>query len=118
MNPVSPILRSEADEHSLRVLILQKAESIGPSVTTIVESIWARAVMTALCDIERFLKLAQTYSPTRLEAASRRALFHGHSNYYTVDHILNKNLDNLPLSHYVDIEGQYLFWAPKERETK
>ncbi len=118
MNPVSPVLKSEADERSLRVLILQKAESIGPSVTTIVESMWVEAVKNALYDVDRFLKLAETYSPTRLEAASRRALFHGHSNYYTVDHILTKHLDTLPLSHYVDIEGQYLFWAPKERETK
>jgi hypothetical protein len=79
---------------------------------------WVEAVKNALYDVDRFLKLAETYSPTRLEAASRRALFHGHSNYYTVDHILNKNLDNLPLSHYVDIEGQLLFWVPKERKTK
>ena len=118
MNPVSPILKSEADERSLRLLILQKAESCGPSVTTIVENIWVRAVMSALYDIERFLKLAEIHSPTRLEAASRRALFHGQGNYYTVDHILTKHLDNLPLSHYVDIDGQLLFWTPKERATK
>jgi hypothetical protein len=118
MNPVIPIFQSEADERSLKALILQKAESIGPSVTTIVESMWVEAVKNVLYDVDRFLKLAETYSPTRLEAASRRALFHGHSNYYTVNHILNKNLDDLPLSHYADIEGQYLFWSPKERETK
>jgi hypothetical protein len=118
MNPVSPILKSEADEHSLRILILQKAQSIGPSVTTIVESLWVRAVMGALCDIERFLKLAQTYSPTRLEAASRRAVFHGHGNYYTVHQILSKHLENLPLSDDVDIDGQLLFWIPKEQKTK
>jgi hypothetical protein len=63
MNPVSPVLKSEADERSLRLLILQKAESIGPSVTTIVENIWVRAVMTALYDIERFLKLAWKLLP-------------------------------------------------------
>jgi hypothetical protein len=118
MNPDIPVFKSEADERSLKVLILQKAESIGPSVATIVESMWVEAVKNVLYDVDRFLKLAETYSSTRLEAASRRALFHGHSNYYTVDYILNKNLDNLPLSHYVDIEGQYLFWAPKEQETK
>jgi len=118
MNLSSPVLKSEVDERSLRVLILQKAESIGPSVTTIVESMWVEAVKNALYDVDRFLKLAETYSPTRLEAASRRALFHGHSNYYTVDHILTKQLDTLPLSHYVNIEGQLLFWAQREQETK
>jgi len=118
MNPVIPVFQSEVDERSLKALILQKAQSIGPSVATIVESMWVEAVKNVLYDIRGFLKLAETYSPTRLEAASRRALFHGHSNYYTVDHILNKNLDDLPLSHYVDIEGQYLFWSPKERLTK
>jgi len=118
MNPLIPIFKSEADERSLRMLVLQKAQSIGPSVTTIVESMWVEAVKNVLYDIDRFLKLAETYSSTRLETASRRALFHGHSNYYTVDHILSKQLDTLPLSHYVDIEGQLLFWAPKERETK
>lgn len=118
MNPSSPVLKSETDEHSLRLLILQKAESIGPSVTTIVESIWVHSVMNALYDVDRLLKLAETHSPTRLEAASRRALFHGQGNYYTVDHILTKHLDNLPLSHYMDIEGQLLFWAQKEQETK
>ena len=118
MNPISPVLKSETDERSLRLLILQKAESIGPSVTTIVESIWVRAVMTALYDIERFLKLADIHSPIRLEAASHRALFHGHGDYRTVDHILMNYLDSLPLSHYSDIDGQLLFWSPKERETK
>jgi len=112
------VLKSEADERSLRLLSLQKAQSIGPSVATIAESMWVEAVKNALYDVDRFLKLAETYSPTRLEAASGRALFHGYSNYYTVDHILNKHLDNLPLSHYVDLEGQLLFWAQKEQETK
>jgi hypothetical protein len=118
LNPSSPVLKSEADERSLRVLILQKAQSIGPSVTTIVEMMWVEAVKNALYDVDRFLKLAETYSPPRLEAASHRALFHGQSNYHTVNHILTKHLDTLPLSHYVDIEGQLLFWAQKEQETK
>jgi len=118
MNPLSPIVKSELDEHSLRSLILQKAQSIGPSVTTIVESMWVEAVKNVLYDVDRFLKLAETYSPSRLEAASRRALFHGHNNYYTVDHILTKHLDSLPLSHYVDIEGQLLFQSQKEQEIK
>ena len=106
MNPLSPLLKSEADERSLRLLILQKAESIGPSVTTLVENIWVRAVMTALYDIER------------LEAASRRAIFHGHGDHRTVDHILMKHLDSLPLSHYSDIDGQLFFWSKDERKTK
>jgi hypothetical protein len=118
MNPLSPLLKNEADEHSLRLLILRKAESIGPSVTTIVENIWVRTVMTALYDIERFLKLADIHSPKRLEAASRRAIFHGHGDHRTVDHILMKHLDSLPLSHYSDIDGQLFFWSKNERETE
>jgi hypothetical protein len=118
MNPVSPLLENEPEERSLRQLFLHKARSIGPSVTTILENIWVRTVMSALCDIERFLKLAQIHSPNRLEAASKRALFYGHGDYRTVDHILIKHLEGLPLSHYSDINGQLLFWSPSEQETK
>jgi hypothetical protein len=118
MNQLSPILKNTADEQYLRSLILEKAQSIGPSVTTIVENIWLRAAMTALYDIERFLKLAEIHSSTRLEAASRRALFHGHGDYHTVDHILVKHLDRLPLSHYADINGQLLFWPEHDGGAK
>jgi len=118
MNQPSPILKNAADEHSLRSLILKKAQSIGPSVTSIVESIWVRAVMTALYDIERFLKLADAHSPTRLETASKRAIFHGHGDHRTVDYILMKHLDSLPLSHYTDIDGQLLFWPKNEHVSK
>ena len=118
MDPFSPILHNAADQRSLRVLILQKAESIGPSVTTIVEGFWGRAVMGALYDIERFLKLAQIYSSTRLESASRRALFHGQGKYDTVNYILTNHLDNLPLSVKADIDGQFLLWTPKEQKTR
>jgi len=118
MNPVSPLRQNQPDEQSLRQLVLQKGKSIGPSVTTILENIWVRSVMSALCDIERFLKLAEIHSPNRVEAASRRALFHGHGDYRTVDHILMKGLEGLPLSHYSDVDGQLLFWSPNEHETR
>ena len=110
MNPRSPLLKSAADERSLRMLIFQKVESIGPSFTTIVENLWVRTQMSTLVDIERFLKLAATHCPNRLEAASRRALFYGHGDYHTVEHILTKHLYNLPLHHRSDINGQLLLW--------
>jgi len=112
MNPDSSFLNTADDEQALRCLILRKAEAIGPSVRTIIENTWVRAVMTAVYDIERFLALAEIHTPQRLEAASRRALFHGHGFYDTVDHILMQRLEGLPLSHYVDIDGQLLFQDP------
>jgi len=118
MNPLCPLRENDTNERSLKQLFLQKALSIGPSVTTILENIWVRTVISAFCDFERFLKLAEIHSPNRLEAASRRALFYGHGDYRTVDYILMKRLEGLPLSHYSDINGQLLFRSPTELETK
>ena len=118
MIPDSPLLNTAADEQALRCLILRKAEAIGPSVCTIIEKTWVRAVMTAVYDIERFLALAEIHSTQRLEAASRRALFHGHGIYDTVDHILMQRLEGLPLSHYVDLEGQLLFQDPATNKQR
>ena len=110
--------RQQLDELTLKQLLLEKAGAFGPSVATIAENIWVRAVMSALSETERFLKLASHHSANRLEAASRRALFYGHSDYRTVDRLLMKRLEALPLNHFTDIDGQMLFWPQtKERSS-
>ena len=112
MNPIIPPINTTADEYALRSLIFRKAESIGPSVKHVVETLWVRAVMNGAYEIEQLFKLAVIHSPPRLESASRRALFYGHSSYDIIDSILMKQLDGLALSRYADIDGQPLYRDP------
>jgi hypothetical protein len=107
----------ELDELRLKQLLLEKAGAFGPSVATIAENLWVRAVVGGLTEAERFLKLAAYHSADRLEAASRRALFYGHSDYRTVDRLLMRRLEALPLNHYTDIDGQMLFWPQTEERS-
>ena len=96
----------------LRRSFFRHARSIGPSVATITENIWSSAISAALWDIQRLLSFADTCSAARLEAAAARALFHAHGNLSTVDHILSRHLDSLPLSRYTDLDGNLLFPLP------
>lgn len=105
------------DELTLKCLLLKRAASHGPSVSAIVEQIWVRAIHGAICEAERFLSLARIHSPDRLEAASRRAIYYGHGDYRTVDALLMRRLEALPLNPYTDLDGQLLLAADLLEES-
>ncbi len=105
------------DELTLKELLLKRAASHGPSVRAIVEQIWVRSIHSALSETERFLSLARTHSTDRLEAASRRAIYYGHSDYRTVDSLLMRRLEALPLNPYTDLDGQLLFGVDPPKES-
>jgi transposase len=77
-----------------RPLIRQQAELIGPATTKIVDIHLADPIVDRLPTLGRLLRLAQRYSPARLEAACARALAFGDPNYRTIKRILQQGTEN------------------------
>jgi hypothetical protein len=110
MRSLAPWLKNDADQLYLKYRLLEKASTVGPAVSSIVESIWARRLLDAFADVERLLRLSRLHSKERLESAARRALFYRQTDYFTISRILVKHLEGLPLSSTIDIYGQRSLW--------
>jgi transposase len=74
----------------------RRAEAIGPACQALIEHLFADRVLENLRGAQGLLRLAKTHSPTRLEAACRRALDFGNPRYRAVKTILDRGLDQQP----------------------
>ena len=74
-------------------VLQEKAEDIGSATSQAVQDLLKNRVVDPLPTTRRLLKLAERYSPERLEAACGRALVYGDATYTTVKGILKQNLD-------------------------
>jgi hypothetical protein len=94
----------------MKRFLLQQARSCGPSVSRLIQTVWADGVLDMFRDSRELIELAYRYSSRRLQAACRRAIYYRKDrNYSIVSHILEHQYDQLPLSPYTDIRGQFLF---------
>jgi hypothetical protein len=104
-----PFLSIHSSEQALKTQMLHRATKCGTSTTAMVDKIWVNHFTHTVKHLQRFLSLAHRFSPQRLEAACRRALFYSVATDKVVQHILTKGYDRLPLSPYSTIEGQPVF---------
>jgi transposase len=74
-----------------------QAARIGPACAEFVSRLLADRILERLRAAQGLLRLAKTYSPSRLEAACARALFHATVQYRSVKNILVGGHDALPL---------------------
>jgi len=79
-----------------RPLLRQQAEQIGPATSKVVDIHLADPIVERLPTVGRLLRLAERYSPERLEAACARALAFGDPNYRTIKRILQQGKENDP----------------------
>lgn len=94
----------------MKRFLLQQARCCGPSVSRLIQTVWAESLLELFHDSRQLIELAQRYSPKRLQAACRRAIYYNNDhNYSIVSLILEHQHDRLPLSPYTDMRGQFLF---------
>jgi transposase len=74
-----------------------QAEAIGLATTQVIAELLASRPVDKLRTAVRVLHLAETYTPTRLEAACARGLAFGDTSLSTLKHILAAELDQLSL---------------------
>jgi transposase len=76
----------------------EQADQIGPATAHVVRSLLADPVLDRLPTVGRLLRLGQTYSPARLEAACARAIRFHDLQYATIKRILAEGLDQEPVA--------------------
>jgi transposase len=77
--------------------VQEKAGQIGSATQQTMQALLSTPVIDPLPTARRLLKLAERYSPERLEAACARALVYGDTSYTTIKGILKQNLETLPM---------------------
>lgn len=103
-------LTANEQERAIKQVLLQEARACGPSVAQLVQMVWAGSILEMVRDSRELIELARRYSPKRLQAACRRAIYYRKDrSFYIIPRILEYEYDRLPLSPYTDIEGQFLF---------
>jgi transposase len=75
----------------------QIAVRLGPSTSTVVETMLADRPLDRLRSVQAILKLEETVGAQRLEAACARAVYYGDLRYRRIKDILNAALDREPL---------------------
>jgi transposase len=80
-----------------RPICREQAAAIGPATSEVVEGLLNHRPEDRLRTAGRLLKLAQRFTPERLEAACCRALHFDDPAYVTVKRILEQELDTQPL---------------------
>lgn len=80
-----------------RVTCQARADAIGAATAQVVAELLASRPLDKLRTAIRVLKLAETYTPQRLEAACARGLTFGDVRPITLKHILEQHLDALVL---------------------
>jgi len=81
-----------------RPLCQAQAAAIGPATLAVVEALLAHRPEDRLRTAGRLLRLADRFTPARLEAACERAQAYGDGDYATVKRILEADLDQQPLA--------------------
>lgn len=77
--------------------LIQLAEKIGNSTREVAKAILERKGSDGLKAARSLLGLENKFSPGKLEAACKRALFYNTPEYKSIKAILQKGLENLPL---------------------
>ncbi len=111
VHPANTWLSLTSDqEHFLKSALLQEAYLLGPSVALLVQALWADSIVEMARDVYQLLRLPRRYGAQRLEAACKRAAYYRRErNSFTIEWILQEGYDELPLTPYTDIRGQWVF---------
>jgi len=81
-----------------RPLCQAQAAAIGPATLAVVQALLAHHPEDRLRTAGRLLRLAERFTPQRLEAACERAQAYSDGDYVTVKRILEEDLDQQPLA--------------------
>jgi hypothetical protein len=95
-----------------------RAAEIGPATAELIERLLADRIVERLRAAQGVLRLAETYSPTRLEAACARALYHASPFYRTVSTILRGGYDAQPLAPVPPAQTAYASTARFARDAE
>jgi hypothetical protein len=111
MHPADTWLHLTRDqEHFLKSVLLQEANLLGPSVALLVQALWADSIVETAREVYQLLRLPRRYGAQRLEAACKRAAYYRRErNSFTIEWLLQEGYDELPLTPYTDIRGQWAF---------
>jgi transposase len=94
-----------------------RAKNIGPATAELVERLLSDRIVERLRAAQGVLRLAETYSPVRLEAACVRALYHASPFFRTVKTILKGGYDAQPLPIAGSTESAYATGARFARDA-
>jgi len=94
-----------------------RAAEIGPATAELVERLLSDRIVERLRAAQGVLRLAETYSPGRLEAACVRALYHASPFFRTVKTILKGGYDTHPLPIAGSTESAYATGARFARDA-
>ncbi len=100
----------QEQEQTMKQVLLREAQRCGPAVARVVGNIWSSSLKEADHDARKLIRLSTHYTPERVEAACKRAIYYRQDkNSYIISWLLEKNYDRLSLSPYTDIKGQFVF---------
>jgi transposase len=88
-----------------------RAQAVGPATAQVIEELLASRPVDRTRTAIRTLKLAESYTPTRLEAACARGLAFGDVRLLTLKQILQQRLDELVLPSLPAIAAETLQFA-------
>lgn len=77
--------------------LLRQAEGLGEHVYRVAQKIFEERAVDMLRPVRWIIRLAEKYSPDRLDAACRRSLHYDSANYKSIKHILLQGLDSISL---------------------
>lgn len=100
------------EEHYLamtRQAVLRQAQVLGEHVLALATRVIDTRPVDMLRPVRAILKLSHKYTPARLNAACKRALYFEQLEYIAIKHILAKGLEDLPLEQPASLEGQLNF---------
>ncbi len=110
MTSSTDFVNMDSNEYLIKTLLLHKAFRCGLSTCDLVEKIWTSHIMAAVYEAHRLLALAGEHSRSRLELASRRAIYYGQGNYRTVKGILKQRADSAPMDAEHSVLGKQTGW--------
>jgi hypothetical protein len=93
-------------ERAIKRQLFNASSGLGPFVTALVHSLWVMRVKSTVEEAQRLLGLEGNHPTEHIEAACRRALFHRRPDFLTVDQILRRGVQDLPLDPYCNVWGQ------------
>ena len=95
---------------------MQWAGRLRPSVALVAREIFADRAVDGMRPVRALIRLADTYTTGRLEAACRRAMHFATPSYQSVKNILVHELDRLPQQQPAEPEdGQIQFLNATDR---
>jgi transposase len=94
-----------------------RAAEIGPATAELIERLLADRIVERLRGAQGVLRLAETYTPARLEVACVRALYHASPFFRTVKTILKGGYDAQPLPIAGSTESAYATGARFARDA-